>query len=138
MDLTPMPARPGSPGAREGRPAPSGSNWSSKGARATNALLPGQLSPAGKLGDTQEVAEPSQEQLRLLEDVRQMARKVNDYMRLSDTHLEFIVTEGTGRIIVQVVDTDSEEVVRQIPPETMQRFSQTMDHLRGLLYEGLG
>lgn len=116
---------------------PSGSTRLSDSPRTTQALLPSQLSPAGQRTELKD-AHKSQERNRQLEDIRQTALKVNDYMRLSDTHLEFIVAEQTGRVIVQVVNSQSREVIRQIPPESVMRFARTMTQLRGLLFNAHG
>lgn len=140
MVQTPSPTPSGPPtmaAAREGSSTPSGLNGMSKGPYATKALLPSQLSPAGQMGKSQEVADLMQGPPPQPGDIRQTVQMVNDYMKLSDTHLEFVVTEGTGRIVIQVIDTESQKVVRQIPPETVLRFGQTMSQLRGLLFEGL-
>ncbi len=115
--------------------SPPGTHRMSNSSGTTIALLPSQLSPAGQKGGEQELTNFSQEQKSQLEEIRQTAQSVNDYMRLSDTHLEFVVGEETGRIVIQVVDTDSSQIVRQIPPESVLRFGDTMNQLRGLLFQ---
>ncbi|MEN6625958.1 MAG: flagellar protein FlaG [Candidatus Sumerlaeia bacterium] len=137
MDLQLMFTGPGSGSAGVEAASPSGSTRLSDSPRTTQALLPSQLSPAGQQTELKDAHE-SQEQNRQLEDIRQTTLKVNDYMRLSDTHLEFIVAEQTGRIIVQVVNSQTQEVIRQIPPEHVMRFAKTMSQLRGLLFEAQG
>lgn len=137
MDLERMFTGPGSGGAGVETTTPSGSTRLSDSPRTTQALLPSQLSPAGQRTGLKD-AHPTQERNRQLEDIRQTALKVNDYMRLSDTHLEFIVAEQTGRVIVHVVNSQTKELIRQIPPESVMRFANTMTQLRGLLFEAHG
>jgi flagellar protein FlaG len=119
--------------------APSGSNQMSMSPRQTAALMPTEFAPAGQGAETkQDVAETKQELSRLVEDMRQMASKANAYMKQADTHLEFQVSEVTGRVIISVVNSDTKEIVRQIPPDTMTRFSDRMTQMRGLLFETSG
>ena len=106
--------------------------------RQTEALLPTELSPAGQGASKQEVSGQAKEQARLVEDIRQTAEKINEYLRIADTHLSFSVSEQTGRIVVHVIDDETNEVVREIPPETMNRFAQRTTLMRGLLFEASG
>ncbi|MCE5229609.1 flagellar protein FlaG [bacterium] len=137
MDLQLLFTGPGGGVATAETASPSGSQRLSDSLYKTQALLPSQLSPAGQRTESKDAIE-KQEHNRRLEDIRQTILKVNDYMRLSDTHLEFIVAELTGRIVVQVVNTQSGEVIRQIPPDSVMRFAKTMTQLRGLLFEAQG
>jgi flagellar protein FlaG len=117
--------------------APSGSNQVSMNSRQTAALLPQELSPVGQETGGQEVDTP-QEQTRLVDDMKQTADKANAYMEMADTHLEFGVSEQTGRIVVSVIDSETKEVVRQIPPESLQKMADQMSQMRGLLFEAQG
>lgn len=124
----------------------SGSEPLSMSPRQTEALLPTELAPPGaqqsepqrELEGIQDVAEPKQEQSRLVEEARKLAEKANSYMKLADTHLEFNVSEQTGRIVISVVESDTKEVVRQIPPDALNRFANRITQMRGLLFETTG
>lgn len=108
---------------------------------------PNALSPTGapsekplQLGieNKQDVVKARQEQSTDAEDIRQNAARANEYLKFADTHLEFLVSENTGRIVVQVVDTETEEIVRQIPPDMMRRFADRVTQMRGLLFDVKG
>jgi flagellar protein FlaG len=118
--------------------APAGSEQVSMSPRQTEALLPKVLLPAGQGAQQQDVSGNKQEQSRLVEDIRQTAAKANTYLRLADTHLEFKVSEQTGQVVISVVESDTQEVVRQIPPETLTRFANRTTRMRGLLFEVSG
>lgn len=118
--------------------APSGSEQTSMGPRQTESLLPTDLTPAGPEAGQQDVTGKKQEQARHVEEARQLAEKANSYMKLANTSLEFKVSEQTGRIIISVVDSDTKEVVRQIPPDSLNRFSDRITQMRGLLFETTG
>jgi flagellar protein FlaG len=129
--------------------APSGSEQLSMSPRQTAALLPTDLTPTdltpaaptepeAGADDKQDVTDTKQEQTRLVEEARHLAEKANAYLRMADTHLEFTVSEQTGRVIISVVESDTKEVVRQIPPDSLNRFANRITQMRGLLFETTG
>ena len=69
------------------------------------------------------------------ESVRQAVEQANDALRQSAVGVEFSLDQGSGRVIVSVVDSETKEVLRQIPSEQMLAISRAIDDLRGLLIE---
>ena len=70
--------------------------------------------------------------LRNLEEVRD---ELNRYIRMFNTHLSFEVDHPSKRIIIKIVDAETEEVIRQIPPEELLRIMHHIDELLGLLVD---
>lgn len=71
-------------------------------------LAAGSSQPKGKEGEKGEV-DPQQ----LVDAVQ----SINDFMQNVRRELQFSIDEVTGRTVIKVVDRESEEVIRQIPPE---------------------
>lgn len=105
--------------------------------RTVQALIPTELThvesppPVDKASITESVE-------RLTAQLRETAKRVNAYLKETDTHLEFEVGDLTGRTIVRVINTDTGEVIRQIPAEGLVQFAERATHLRGLLFEAQG
>lgn len=63
----------------------------------------------------------------------------NKAMKLSNYHLQFRLHEGSGRYHVKVVDSATDEVIREIPPENLLEFSamvkKMLDEALGLLVD---
>lgn len=59
--------------------------------------------------------------------------KLNDTAKLFNTQLQFEVDPGTGRRVVKVTDSATNEVIRQIPAEDVLRLSKAIDDFKGLL-----
>ncbi|BEV72209.1 hypothetical protein THUN1379_16910 [Paludibacterium sp. THUN1379] len=59
--------------------------------------------------------------------------KLNDTAKLFNTQLQFAVDPGTGRRVVKVTDSSTNEVIRQIPAEDVLRLSKAIDDFKGLL-----
>lgn len=57
------------------------------------------------------------------EDLKQAVGMANEAIKISNYHLEFQLHENSGRYQVKVVDSTSQEVIREIPPEYMLDFS---------------
>ncbi|WP_225743886.1 flagellar protein FlaG [Marinilactibacillus sp. Marseille-P9653] len=53
------------------------------------------------------------------EQIDQWVIEAKDVMQRVNTQLTFRKHEGTGKVLVELVDIDSREVLREIPPEKM-------------------
>ncbi|TXI46854.1 flagellar protein FlaG [Methylophilus sp.] len=60
-------------------------------------------------------------------------KKLNDYVAPALQTIEFSIDDDSERIIVKVVDTETQKVLRQIPNEEVLAISKTLDKLRGLV-----
>jgi flagellar protein FlaG len=60
-------------------------------------------------------------------------QKLNEYVAPALQTIEFSIDDDSDRIIVKVVDTETQKVLRQIPNEEVLAISKTLDKLRGLL-----
>lgn len=74
-----------------------------------------------------------------VEELQKMAEKLNAKLaETTQTQVRFRVDSQSGGVIVQVVDKESDEVVRQIPREEMIAFRQRMAEMRGILFDTEG
>lgn len=62
-------------------------------------------------------------------------REINDFVKLVQRHLEFTVNEDTGRTVITVRDSETEEVIRQIPPERVLAIAKNLQEVHGLLVQ---
>ena len=53
------------------------------------------------------------------EELEKSIEKANEFLLGLNTQFDFKVHEGTGRTIVRLIDIETEEVVKEIPPEKM-------------------
>ncbi len=60
---------------------------------------------------------------------------INDYVQTLQRSLQFSVDKATGRTIITVVDKETDEVIRQIPPETTLRIAKSLQSTVGLIVE---
>ncbi len=68
-------------------------------------------------------------------DLTRMIEALNDFMSSSKRSLHFRYDESAGRTIITVVDPNSGEIVRQIPPEEMLALARSAVSGRALLFD---
>ena len=54
-----------------------------------------------------------------LEDIKQAADQVNDFVQKINRNLEFSVDESSGRVVITVREAETGKIIRQIPPEEL-------------------
>jgi flagellar protein FlaG len=67
------------------------------------------------------------------EAVAAAVQAANAYVQSTSTNLKFSLDQETGHTIVKMVDTETEEVLRQFPSEEMLAISKSIDRMQGLL-----
>lgn len=79
--------------------------------------------PAGGSARSESLGEQSK---RELEDT---VRKLNDTLQNVQRNLEFSVDSDLGRIVIQVKDKKTDEIVRQIPSEEVLELARNLQQL---------
>ncbi len=79
-------------------------------------------------------ASPSPPQLSM-EAARHAAAQINEFLKSSSAaSVEFTVEGNSDHIIVRVVDSATNQVIRQIPSEEALAISHALDRMTGLLF----
>lgn len=60
-------------------------------------------------------------------------KKLNEHVAPALQTIEFSLDQESKRMIVKVVDTETQKVLRQIPNEEVVAMSKTLDKLQGLV-----
>ncbi|MTW20645.1 flagellar protein FlaG [Allochromatium palmeri] len=101
--------------------------------RSTNRLESNQ---PGRTGDSK--SDPSQgvaaTDTAMVEKLTEAVDKINEMMQQGKQMLTFQLDDDSGRMVVRVVDSQSKEVVRQIPSEETLNFAKYVDGLAGLIF----
>jgi flagellar protein FlaG len=67
---------------------------------------------------------------RALQDAVQSA---NDAVQQMATNLKFETDQSTGKVVVRVIDSETQKVLRQMPSEEMLALSQSVTGMRGMM-----
>lgn len=65
--------------------------------------------------------------------VKKAAEQINKLVQQFDRNLQFTVDKDTGTQVVKVIDTETKDVIRQMPTEEMLAIAKALDKLQGLL-----
>jgi flagellar protein FlaG len=109
------------------------------------AVLPpvAQTSPTAHLkrlgdGNAVPVAPAVAEEAGKAEETRQPLNEVvselNDLVRDLHRELQFSVDDESGETMIKVVDSQTDEVVRQIPSEEVVRLRQRLEEAAGVIF----
>lgn len=67
------------------------------------------------------------------EQVKRAAAEINRQLKNAAQSIRFTVDEALGKTIVRVVDSETGDVIRQIPSEEALAISRSIDRLQGVL-----
>lgn len=63
------------------------------------------------------------------EELTSALRQLSSHVQNVQRNLNFSIDEDSGRMVVKVIDAESEEVIRQIPPEEMLAVARRLREL---------
>ena len=59
--------------------------------------------------------------------------KVNEFLSPTLQTVKFSIDEETDKVVVKVIDTETQNVLRQIPVEAVLNIAKTFDRLKGMV-----
>ena len=79
--------------------------------------------------------EPLVDLARMRRELEAAIERLNDQVSQNARELGFSIDEETDRLIVRVTNKETGELVRQIPAEAVIRFANSVEDLRGVLFD---
>ena len=95
------------------------------------APAPAPITPAQRATLDNPVFAPAQPVTQ--EAVAAAVQSANAYVQSVSSSLQFSLDKDTGHTVVKMIDTQTEEVLRQFPSEEMLAISKSIDRMQGLL-----
>ena len=68
------------------------------------------------------------------EKVEENVSRLNEIVQTIQRDLQFSVDDDSGRTVVTVLDSKTQEVIRQIPTEQVLALSENIENLKGILF----
>jgi flagellar protein FlaG len=62
-------------------------------------------------------------------------KDINDYVQNVQRDLRFSIDEDSGHTVITVLDSETEEVIRQIPAEEILAIARNLKAMKGLLFD---
>ena len=69
-----------------------------------------------------------------LEETNEIVESLEGYMNILQTGISFSVNEETDKVVVTVTNRETDEVIRQIPPEELVTLQKKMKELTGIIF----
>jgi len=69
------------------------------------------------------------------EEVEGLVEEVDSFLESLSIKLSFEMSEDTEEPVVKVVDSETGDVIRQIPPEVLMKLREKMQELQGILFD---
>ena len=88
--------------------------------------------PANALAPVQAAAQAQPAQPSRAE-VEQAAQQVKASLQSSSTNLEFSIDDKTDRLLMKVVDKETQQVICQFPSKVLLAIARALDHGQGQL-----
>jgi uncharacterized FlaG/YvyC family protein len=69
------------------------------------------------------------------EEVDSAVEAFNEVFKQANVGVRYQVDTKTGDLVITLVDRDTQQVVRQVPPEEILRMRQRLEELLGVLFD---
>lgn len=69
------------------------------------------------------------------EQITQTVQEMNDFLHDMKRNLSFSIDDELGKSVIIVKDSDSDEIIRQIPSEELVVLRKKMDDVAGILFD---
>ncbi|MEX3745405.1 MULTISPECIES: flagellar protein FlaG [Lysinibacillus] len=125
------------------RIAPQGQSTDVVTASSNNSKLTETKNNANSVVKAQPMVQPAiektlvagEEQEISKEKLEQAIKTVNEFLYINHNASKFVLHDGLDRYYVQVVDTQTEEVVKEIPPKKLLDAFYEMQKLLGMVVD---
>ena len=79
-----------------------------------------------------QAADPLAQEAQREDTLTEAISSVEEYIKPFNNRLEFSIDDDVGRVVVKVVDKETEDVILQIPSEEMLAIAKALDNIKGL------
>lgn len=74
-----------------------------------------------------------EEEARAEKALNEKVKELNDFVQNLKRDLHFSVDKETGRMVVRVVNAETDEVIKQIPSDEILKLAESLENMSGLL-----
>jgi flagellar protein FlaG len=91
--------------------------------------------PVETAENTEQNKKPLQKEGETAEEILNSIEKINIQLESTNRSIRFNVDESTKDIVVKIVNKDSGELIKQIPPQEALRLKERLQDMLGLIIE---
>jgi flagellar protein FlaG len=90
--------------------------------------------PAVRTADSAGADKQTPDQLTQQQQAEDITKVLNEKALQANISIRFRVDQDIDRIVVSIFDNETEEVIRQVPPEELVNLSKSLVRMAGLLF----
>ena len=90
---------------------------------------------AARQAESREAQRQQQQVQRARADIDSVASKLDNVSSIFNRKLKFSVDREFGDVVVKVIDTTTDKVIKELPPEALQRLHVRIQEALGLLFD---
>lgn len=68
-----------------------------------------------------------------LKEITEVVQQANEAMRVSNSNLKFMLDPENGQAVVQIIDQETQTVLKQIPSVEMLKLAKALEKMQGVL-----
>jgi len=91
--------------------------------------------PLGKVSNDTEINAEAADVAQDLEKIESQVRSIQDYASFVGSKIQFRVDEDLGKVIVKIVDPQTDKVIKEIPSADVQNLQLRLKEALGLLVD---
>jgi len=91
--------------------------------------------PSGKADKDTEINAEAADVAQDLEKIESQVRRIQDYANFVGSKIQFRVNEDLGKVIVKIVDPQTDKVIKEIPSADVQNLQLRLKEALGLLVD---
>ena len=95
----------------------------------------GTVSAVASASTAIQVKLPEPNELENKQQISSAVNEINSFFQTAQRSLGFSVDETSGHMVMQIKDTKTNEVIRQIPGEDVLKLVKRLDDLTGVLFK---
>ena len=107
----------------------------------TSVKAPGGIDPSTKpasakasvSGTPAPQSDPTPREAPTPEQIKHAIEAANEALMALSSDLEFSQDPSTGKTVIRIIDTSSQQILRQFPSEEMLAIARAVDRFQGLL-----
>ncbi|MBD3297476.1 MAG: hypothetical protein GF341_02395 [candidate division Zixibacteria bacterium] len=69
------------------------------------------------------------------EEITNAVAAFNDVFEQADVTVRYRIDDNTNDLVISLVNSDTDEVIRQMPPEAILKMRQRLEELLGVLFD---
>lgn len=85
--------------------------------------------------DVKKESQSNDEKSLSIKEAQEMVGSLNDFLKSADSRLKFVLHDKLETYYVTIIDSETEEVIKEIPSEKMMNIRAAMKEFVGLLVD---